>query len=221
MIDGLFFSVIAPEYQVVNTIACASKSVLPVNVDSYEAIVVDDGSTGPTFGIFKIFVPLDRRANLIEQSNGGKSLAHDVAFRAAIGNRLMFVDSIDLLLCDSSSAVRQGLNSAPATVLFPYVQKLTQVNSFFDSVNNRAASSVNALSLGDVRGACLQFDSGCVHCSDELRFSKTYGSNAVMLFPFIAIYFLAGLTFGNISFNPYAVFLSDICISLLWLFGFY
>lgn len=104
-------SVIIPAYQAEKTIARAIKSVLTIDVDSLEVIVVNDGSTDSTSEMVRSIVSFDKRVNLIEQSNSGRSVARDVGFRAANGDWIMFVDADDFLLPDVSSAVQQGMNS--------------------------------------------------------------------------------------------------------------
>lgn len=198
-------SVIIPAYQAEKTIARAIKSVLAINVDSLEVLVVNDGSTDSTSEIVRSIANLDNRVNLIEQPNCGRSIARNAGFRSATSDWVMFVDSDDFLLPDVSTAVRQGMNSASDIVLFPYVHGLSQIGSSFVSVNNQAVSYENVFSFGDMREACLKFHFDCVPSSDRYQFnsvwSRLYRRESLLEFsfnsPWNKLLFPAGIKFSE------------------------
>lgn len=198
-------SVIIPAYQAEKTIARAIKSVLTIDVDSLEVIVVNDGSTDSTSEMVRSIVSFDKRVNLIEQSNSGRSVARDVGFRAATGDWIMFVDADDFLLPDVSSAVQQGMNSGSEIVLFPFVHSFSQIgtNRYFGG--KRALRAVSALSFGDLREACLNFNFDCVPYSNEYQFnavwSRLYRRDLLLEFslksPWNELLFPAGIKFSE------------------------
>lgn len=198
-------SVIIPAYQAEKTIARAIKSVLTIDIDSLEVIVVNDGSTDSTSEMVRSIVSFDKRVNLIEQSNSGRSVARDVGFRAATGDWIMFVDADDFLLPDASSAVQQGMNSGSEIVLFPFVHNFSQIgtNRYFGG--KRALRAVSALSFGDLREACLNFNFDCVPYSNEYQFnavwSRLYRRDLLLEFslksPWNKLLFPAGIKFSE------------------------
>lgn len=81
-------SVVVPVYNCSNTIGKCLDSLIRVDHPSYEAIVVDDGSTDTTAQICRSY----RRAQLISLDKGGPSRARNVGIGIARGEFIAFTD---------------------------------------------------------------------------------------------------------------------------------
>jgi glycosyltransferase involved in cell wall biosynthesis len=89
-------SVIIPTFNRARFIASAIQSVLAQTYQSFEVIVVDDGSTDDTKSIVSEFT--DARVHYIYQSNHGRSNARNHALKVAQGRYIAFLDSDDLYM---------------------------------------------------------------------------------------------------------------------------
>lgn len=88
-------SVIMPAYNAERTCAASIKSVLTQKFDSFELIIVDDGSSDGTFDICKKAAEKDNRIRCIRQSNKGVSSARNAALKIASGKYIAFIDADD------------------------------------------------------------------------------------------------------------------------------
>lgn len=89
-------SVIVPVYNVENYIEKCLDSILSQNFDSYEIIVVNDGSTDNSLEILKKYQKNNfNKIVLIDQENGGQGSARNNALKIARGKYIFYVDSDD------------------------------------------------------------------------------------------------------------------------------
>ena len=88
-------SVIIPTYNCDRYIAQAVESVLTQKGTSYEAIVIDDGSTDKTLTCLK---PYGDRLNYIYQDNQGVAVARNRGIKLARGEFVAFLDADDFFL---------------------------------------------------------------------------------------------------------------------------
>lgn len=86
-------SVIIPLYNKEAIIERTLRSVLSQDYDDYEVVVVDDGSTDRSVEIVRSID--DCRIRLINQENGGPSMARNTGIRHAKGEWLYFIDADD------------------------------------------------------------------------------------------------------------------------------
>ncbi|PXX48929.1 glycosyltransferase involved in cell wall biosynthesis [Hungatella effluvii] len=89
-------SIIVPVYNVEKYIAVCLSSLIVQTIDSYEVIIVDDGSTDGSASIIKKYV--DEYPQLIkfyEKENGGLGSARNLGLQYASGEYIGFVDSDD------------------------------------------------------------------------------------------------------------------------------
>lgn len=88
-----FFSVIIPTYNRVDLLASTIESVLNQDFESYEIIVIDDGSSDKTRELLE-----EEYANLkcVFQENKGVSFARNVGVDNALGEYICYLDSDDL-----------------------------------------------------------------------------------------------------------------------------
>lgn len=88
-------SVLIPTYNCADYLVEAIESVKAQTYQSWEVIVVDDGSTDNTRDRVKRFMP---DVTYVRQVNQGVSAARNRALRECTGKYIMFLDSDDLLL---------------------------------------------------------------------------------------------------------------------------
>lgn len=92
------FSIITPTYNRAKYIVAAIESVLAQTFESFELIVVDDGSQDETAFLIAPFLRSDTRIQYIHQENKGRSVARNVGIDAAKGEWVCFLDSDDIWL---------------------------------------------------------------------------------------------------------------------------
>ncbi len=93
-------SIVVPNYNKVKCIEDALCSIISQTYLSWEAIVVDDGSTDGSQDVIKEVASSDSRIKYIERKDGNKggSACRNIGITAAKGEYLMFFDSDDLMI---------------------------------------------------------------------------------------------------------------------------
>lgn len=89
-------SVILPTYNCANFLPDSIRSILLQTCDSYEIIVVDDGSTDDTKAVLYPFMQRIKYINLGQ--NKGPSTARNIGIQSAKGKYVAFIDADDLWL---------------------------------------------------------------------------------------------------------------------------
>jgi glycosyltransferase involved in cell wall biosynthesis len=89
-------SVIIPAYNAEKFIAETLQSVLLQTYQSFEVIVVDDGSSDRTVEIVRAFAEIDDRIVLLQQKNSGVAAARNWAIREARGELIAPLDADDI-----------------------------------------------------------------------------------------------------------------------------
>jgi glycosyltransferase involved in cell wall biosynthesis len=87
-------SVVIPAYRASRDIAAALESVFAQTFDSYEVLVVNDGSPD-TSELELVLAPWRSRIRYFTQSNRGAGAARNTAIRAARGDYIAFLDADD------------------------------------------------------------------------------------------------------------------------------
>lgn len=90
-------SVIVPVYNVELYLRQCVDSILEQNLDDFELLLVDDGSTDGCGEICDGYKKLDNRVKVFHKSNGGVSSARNVGLDNACGEWVAFVDSDDIV----------------------------------------------------------------------------------------------------------------------------
>jgi glycosyltransferase involved in cell wall biosynthesis len=93
-----YFSIIIPSYNRAKYIVTAIESVLAQTFESFELIIVDDGSQDETASLIAPFLNSGSQVYYIHQENQGRSVARNVGIDAAKGEWVCFLDSDDLWL---------------------------------------------------------------------------------------------------------------------------
>ena len=93
--DNVAVSVIMPVYNSENRVRFAIESVLSQDFDSFELILVNDGSTDSSGTICDEYAKKDSRVYVIHQENAGTSAARNAGLRIAKGKYITFCDHDD------------------------------------------------------------------------------------------------------------------------------
>lgn len=91
------FSIIIPVYNLENYISQCLDSVLMQTFQSWEAIVVNDGSSDKSLEIIQSYASKDDRFKIIDKSNGGLSAARNDGMNLCSGDYIIFLDGDDWL----------------------------------------------------------------------------------------------------------------------------
>ena len=89
-------SIIIPAYNADRFISETIESVLKQAFDSWELIIVNDGSTDKTKEIIDKYISRDNRIRIINQSNKGVSVARNTGIENAKGQFIALLDADDL-----------------------------------------------------------------------------------------------------------------------------
>lgn len=103
-----YFSIIVPTYNRAHLLGNTLNSLININYERYEIIVVDDGSTDNTEEIVKPYI--NERLSYYKKENGERAVARNFGARKAKGDYVNFFDSDDI-------ALKNHLNLANALIL--------------------------------------------------------------------------------------------------------
>lgn len=104
-----FFSVIIPVYNVEKYLEDCIQSILANKCDSYEIILVDDGSSDSSPAICDKYEQQYANIRTVHKKNGGLSDARNVGLAEAKGEYILFVDSDDFVGTDTLFATAERL----------------------------------------------------------------------------------------------------------------
>ena len=130
--DNIKVSVIVPVYNASQYISKTLNSIIAQDFDSYEIIVIDDGSTDNSLEIIKDTLNQCNVSNkVIHQENAGVSLARNVGIDESKGKYLVFIDADDYVSENHLSSLYNGKTDFSLT-LYAKKQgdKLTNLDSY-------------------------------------------------------------------------------------------
>ena len=107
--DNLKVSVIVPVYNASQYIGKTLDSIIAQDFDSFEIIVIDDGSTDDSLEIINQCLDgCEMPHNVIHQENAGVSVARNVGIEESKGDYLAFVDADDHISKNHLSSLYNG-----------------------------------------------------------------------------------------------------------------
>ena len=107
--DNIKVSVIVPVFNASKYIGRTLDSIISQDFDSFEIIVVDDGSTDGSLEIIeKTLNNVKIPHKVIHQENAGVSVARNVGIEASYGDYLVFIDADDYVSKDHLSSLYNG-----------------------------------------------------------------------------------------------------------------
>ena len=93
--DAVAVSVVLPFYNAHEYLTQSVESILNQDMESFELILVDDGSTDRSLDIAKKYKEADSRVRIITENNAGPSTARNKGFTRARGKYVIFLDADD------------------------------------------------------------------------------------------------------------------------------
>jgi len=92
------FSIIVPSYNSADTVKRCLESILAQDLNDYELIAINDGSTDQTGAILEYMANADRRVRVIHnKTNQGVSNARNKGIDVSQGDYILFIDSDDYI----------------------------------------------------------------------------------------------------------------------------
>lgn len=121
-------SVIVPVYNVIDYLEECVESILSQTVQSYECILVDDGSTDGSGELCDKLLQTDDRIRVIHKENGGLSDARNAGVEEATGKYILFMDSDDFYVSKSCFDIllKHAEDSDADVVCFNYARYDTE-----------------------------------------------------------------------------------------------
>lgn len=110
--SNIFVSIIVPVYNVERYLRECLDSIAQLKAFSWEAILIDDGSTDSSGAICDEYAKRESKFRVIHQKNAGVSAARNAGLDAAKGEWIWFVDSDDSINPDFEILNLEVLNDA-------------------------------------------------------------------------------------------------------------
>lgn len=188
-------SIIIPVYNAEDYLDRCLQSILSQDFNSYEVILVDDGSSDASSLISDRYSSTDPRFRTIHKTNGGVSSARNAGIDLAKGEYLMFVDSDDALPPGAIKAMTEGLDGEDM-VLGGYVTYIDSVPK--KEMNPRetrtfGGSQMNEFFNSNIRKNCEMLDAPWAKlfrrkAVGALRFNEklSYAEDKLFVFAFMA-----------------------------------
>lgn len=103
------FSIIVPVYNVENYLVDCIESLVNQKFDSYEILIINDGSTDNSGEICDEYATKYDNIRVFHKKNGGLSDARNYGIKNAKGDYLIFVDSDDWIALDSLKKISEAI----------------------------------------------------------------------------------------------------------------
>lgn len=193
--DKSKISIIIPVYNAEDYLDRCLQSILSQDFNSYEVILVDDGSSDASSLMCDRYSATDPRFRTIHKPNGGVSSARNAGIDLAKGEYLMFVDSDDALRPGALKEMTADLNGEDM-ILGGYVTYVESVPK--KEMNPRVARSYKGADMNDffnrnLRRNCDMFDAPWAKlfrrkAVGSLRFNEklSYAEDKLFVFSFLA-----------------------------------
>lgn len=107
-------SIIVPAYNIEKYLKRCLDSIINQSYTNFECIVVNDGSTDGTKILCNEYAKKDNRIIVINQENGGLSVARNNAMKKAQGKYISFIDGDDYIMktyCETLINLLEGYNA--------------------------------------------------------------------------------------------------------------
>ncbi|MBD5282993.1 MAG: glycosyltransferase [Bacteroides sp.] len=193
-------SIIVPVYNIAEVVSYCIESVIRQSVDTWELILVDDGSTDNSLEILKRYSRENKRINVVSKTNGGLSSARNLGIEHAFGEWIMFVDGDDYLadntikiLSDLSAkenvdVIQYGYNevsdysnrvNCPNPESCSYGSSLEKRFENLYTIGGEAASACTKLFKRDIFDK-LKFKEGIIHEDEEFTTRLLFEVNNIL-----------------------------------------
>ena len=120
------FSIIVPIYNAEKTLRKCLDSICEQTFESYEVILIDDGSTDQSLSICKRYEIQNKRFRVHHQNNAGPSAARNAGLDIAEGKWICFVDSDDCIEASYLQEIWDAAQNYDADVVFIGYSKVNE-----------------------------------------------------------------------------------------------
>jgi glycosyltransferase involved in cell wall biosynthesis len=191
-------SIIIPVYNAAQSLDRCICSVLEQSYASFEAVLVDDGSTDDSTAICDRYAAEDSRVVVIHKTNGGVSSARNAGIEAATGDYIMFLDADDVLSLDAL----ETLSNKDADMVVGGFRKVVSGHTSYERVPKydrlyKGAEQLPAF-FDDIIGKkdCYMLNSSCfklyrrrIIMDNGLRFNEAlkYGEDKIFVFSYLSL----------------------------------
>lgn len=137
----MFFSIIVPVYNVERYLEKCIVSLMEQDINDYEIILVNDGSTDNSANICEKFLNINNKIKVYSKINSGLSDTRNFGVKKAIGNYIMFVDSDDYIEKNILGILKKEivLNDYPDVIYSRYYSeednKISVGKNYYSKVN--------------------------------------------------------------------------------------
>lgn len=145
-------SLILPIYNVEPYLRKCLDSILEQDYDSYEVLMVDDGSPDNCPPICDEYAARDNRFRVFHKTNGGVSSARNVGLDNATGDWIWYVDPDDWIKPHSLSLLAEAISKGSSDLVFFGLEYYDeQLNFLYDEPEQECygVQKDNILTLGD------------------------------------------------------------------------
>lgn len=124
MSNNPLFSIIVPVYNVEQFLRQCIDSILIQQINNYEILLIDDGSTDSSGRICDEYANKDRRIRVWHQKNCGLGMARNTGLLHAKGTWILFMDSDDYWVPDALEKVCNAItgNHESSLLVFRYME---------------------------------------------------------------------------------------------------
>jgi glycosyltransferase involved in cell wall biosynthesis len=191
-------SIIIPVYNAAQSLDRCICSVLEQSYASFEAVLVDDGSTDDSTAICDRYAAEDSRVVVIHKTNGGVSSARNAGIEAATGDYIMFLGADDVLSLDAL----ETLSNKDADMVVGGFRKVVSGHTSYERVPKydrlyKGAEQLPAF-FDDIIGKkdCYMLNSSCfklyrrrIIMDNGLRFNEAlkYGEDKIFVFSYLSL----------------------------------
>lgn len=135
-------SVVIPARDAAGTLAFALDSLLAQHLESWQAVIVDDGSSDDTGSIAADYCERDARFRLVGTEGLGVAAARNEGLRHAQGSTVLFLDADDWIAPDHLARMTAGLAGDPGAgaSFCGYVRVTPEGHAFMPRFEPRVAS---------------------------------------------------------------------------------
>ncbi len=123
------YSIIVPIYKVETYLTQCIESILSQTYESFEVILVDDGSPDNCPKICDKYAKIDSRVKVIHKENGGLISARKAGLNVANGEYICFVDGDDFISCDMLENYEKILSKQKVDII------CTGYSTYYDNDN--------------------------------------------------------------------------------------
>ena len=109
-------SIVMPTFNRRDVIGAAIASVVSQTVESWELVIIDDGSSDDTASLVEGWIEREPRIRFLRQGNLGVSAARNAGIAVAVGDLIAFLDTDNTWMPDYLRASLAALDGSPAAM---------------------------------------------------------------------------------------------------------